>query len=79
MKYKAHIEFARSVKSRQELNDFEKYCRKESTLKKHFLGVVGRRFVFGFAKESDRNSFYFEAETMMAKNGLITERTKEYL
>lgn len=79
MKFKAFIEFTRAIKSRNELNEFEKFCKTEKTLKQHFLGVKGRKFIFGFKEEIDRNLFFIEAENMMTKNGFITERVLEVI
>jgi len=75
--YTAFIEFSRNVKSREELNAFEKYCKSEPTLKRHFVGTKGRKFIFGYAQKKERDSFYYEAEKMLKEHGLITQRVTD--
>lgn len=73
--FETYIEFARSQKSRQQLKDFEKYCRHQAILRKSFRRVVGRKFVFAFPTAADRDEFQRELAEMLRTNGAIAQRT----
>lgn len=68
-----YIEFARNVKSREEIKAFEKHCTTEPTLKRCFRGVEGRKFFFRFPTQKDSQEFLQDAKNMMERNGMITE------
>ena len=69
-----YIEFARAVKSRAELVDFEKYCKTHPSTRRHFSRVEGRKFYFEFPTKADADIFLNESQKMIEKNGMKTER-----
>lgn len=71
----ATIQYARSVKSRAEINGLHKIFAKQKDLRENYRGLDGRRFVFEFSTRKEAVEFLTEMQKSFEKHGEKTVKT----
>ena len=70
----ATLEYTRSMKSREEINNLHKVFSRQRDLKASYKGLNGRKFVFVFATRQKAVEFLQEMEKSFYKHGERTVR-----